>query len=247
MKKKLIGIALVLGVGLMAVSGCNTATSTAPTESPDASALADSIGGLMNISTVIDGTARGLMGISSAGALKAMAAADDLHWDGTWWTFTSNVSTMAYTFKAKAYTAAGAPITTEGALNTTNKLEMVCTLTMGSSLTYHFGTDSSPLIFDGLISGAKTLNGTISLALTESTGSTYNITIVYSGVTLDSYGYPASGSVTFTFTSSDYATVAATLTFNGDQTATFTITEPADIASSWTIDLATGNATPASI
>jgi hypothetical protein len=239
--KKLFSLLLVLGLSLVLVSGCSQLSQT-PTEVPDGSDLATQVGGMMSLATKIDATALSLIGASAVSGSVQILAASDLIYSNGWWRFTYTSGAYSYTYQAKAYTALGVEITDESGLSNTNKLEIVLTLTMGSSITYNFGTDASPLTFDGILSGTKSLNGTVAMAMTEGSGKSYNITMVYSGVTLDSSGLPASGTTTFTFTSSDYATVAATITYNGNETATLTYTEPASLSgTSYTIDLLTGS------
>jgi|GEM_PF-1099403 len=254
--KRLFSVLLILSLGVLLVSGCQQATSSAPTEVPDGAAVAGSIGSLMSFSTQIDATASGLMGIASAGTagVKAMEAADDLTYNTEtgWWTFTYEDGSYIYNFRARAYTVLGEEITEKPALSNTNKLIIIATLSAGTTLSFNFGTEASPLEFNGLLQGTKSLNGTVSLAVTDDLGNTYNMTLLYSGVTLDDAGIPDDGSVTFTFTSNDYVAVEATLVFNGepypDETATLTFTAPTELAAtSYTINLVDGSVEPASI
>ncbi|MFC1568472.1 hypothetical protein ACFL37_02095 [Candidatus Margulisiibacteriota bacterium] len=254
--KKLFSLILILALGLFAVTGCNQATSTSPTEIPDGADVASTVGGLMGLSTSIDGTARGLMGVASVSSagLKAMEEASDLAYDGSigWWTFTWTYGSTSYSFKARAYTALNEEIVLKANLGNMNKLVVVASYSIGAAVTYNFGTDANPMTFDGIDSGIKSLNGTAVVTLTDDAGHTFTCQLVYSGVTLNASGYPSTGSATFTFTSSDYVAVEAVLTYNGEvppnETATLTFTAPTELAAtSYTINLRDGTVTPASL
>ncbi|MFH1826082.1 MAG: hypothetical protein ABH823_02170 [bacterium] len=247
MKKYLLVItALCLAAFLTA--GCQQAATTPATDAPDSLELAASIGGMMQYSTAVDNTATSLMGITAGAAgLIDGATASELTYSGGWWNFTYSASVITYTFKVRVYDADDTEITDSASFADANKISMALTMSIGSSATYAFGTEANPLTFDGLSSGVKSIDGLISVDLTDETGSTYVVSIAYSAVELDASGYPASGSATFSFTSSDYATVAGTVTFNGS-TATVAYTAPSEYEGlSYTVDLTTGAATPASL
>lgn len=245
--KRLFSVLLILSLGVLLISGCQQSSST-PTETPSGDDVADMVGGMMSLANSVDAKAMGLMGIAgvSAADTKAMTASDLTYTNG-WWTFSTTEGTVVYEFKARAYTALGVEITDQNQLSTANKLVIVATMTMGSSITYNFGTDSSPMTFDGIQTGTKSLNGTINMTVTDGQGNSYSVTLVYTGVTLDASGLPESGSVTFTFASDDYVALSATLAFLGNGTARLTFTAPDDLSgTAYIIDLLTGDVTPVS-
>jgi len=246
--KKLFSFALILGLGALLISGCSsTGTSTT---TPTGTEVATSVGAMMPYTTSIDTTALGLMGVSISSISAAgpsIMTATDLEYLDSWWRFTYSLGTITYTYRAKAYTASGAEITTQAGLSAINKISMILTLEISDVLTYNFGTESDPLIYNGLQSGTKSLNGTISLSTTDDDGNTYSITLTYSGITLDDSGYPSSGSSTFTLSSSAYVTVSGTITYSGT-TATLVYTEPTELTGvTYTINMATGAVTAASL
>ncbi|MBU0672483.1 MAG: hypothetical protein KJ732_05605 [Candidatus Margulisbacteria bacterium] len=239
--KKLFSLVLILGLAVMLVAGCSSSTSTPSADIPAGASVASQIGLMAATSTQIDATAKALMGFHATHAVSAMAA-PNLTYDSSigWWTFTYTAGTSSYDFKAKAYTALGTAITTTSALATTNKLEIALSMQMTSDVLFTFGTESDPMIFDGLLVGTKSLNGPLSMIVTDAQSKTYTVSYTYSGVQLDASGLPASGSVSFTFSSSDYATVAGTITFNG-ATANLVFTSPSSLTgTTYVIDMLTG-------
>lgn len=235
MKKVLVLFSLF---AIVALAGCQQAA-TSPTTVPSGTAVAESIGTSVYYSTYVDAVASGGMGISSADT-GILAATDLVYTDG-WWNFSIDSVGISYTFKARAYTSTGAEITDESELSAnTNKLEIVVTFSYGSSLSMNFGTESAPLTFDGLKSDTKSINGSINVEVTDSDGKEYSVSLTYVGVELDGSGFPLSGSSEFSFSSSDYATVAGTVTYGG-ATATLVFSEPADLVGvTYTIDLNAG-------
>lgn len=236
--RKLFSLLLVLGLGIVLVSGCQTTTSTGGTEVPEGSDIAGSVGLMLYQGTYVDAVARGGIGIAgvSAADVKAARSYDE---SSGWWTFTATSAAITYDFKARAYTTGNVEITTSSLLSTTDKLAIAATATLGTTVTYTFGTVSNPLVFDGFLAPPKSIDGPISLAVI-SDGHTTTFSFTYSGIELDEDGYPASGSADFSFTSDLYVAVSGTVTFNGS-TATVEFDAPSDlVGESYTISTVNG-------
>jgi hypothetical protein len=250
--KKLSSFILILALGLFLVYGCQQSNrTTEDTNLPDHSDVATEVGDLMSLSALVDATALGQMGISSIISAGPRAAAP-VYTDG-WWEFTYTTSTteglVVYNFKTQAFTSHGETIEVLEGQSNTDQLNVVADVTWGTKRTYNFGTEDSPLIFDGIGGqGIRSFDGTASVAVTDNQSKRYSITLIYDGVVLDDDGLPREGSASFLFSSNDYATVYATIAINGDQTATLTYTGPSELENtSYRINLENGDVSAASL
>lgn len=242
--ERIFRIILLLGLGILLVSGCQQAQSSK--EVPSGTNVAVEIGQMLNIGIMTDNLALGLLGISTLGIntadLKNLAI--DLPRSGGWWYFdtttTREAESILYHFRIKTYDIEGFEITEQELLSQTNKIVMVASAEYGSLLSFNYGTDSNPLTIDGIQIGTKSINGTINMTVIEEDEKTYTVNLTFSNIPLNAEGYPTSGSSTFSITSPDYVAVAGTITYNGT-TATQIFTSPAELTgTTYTIDMTTG-------
>ena len=245
--KKVSLFVLTISLAAMLISGCaqtQSSTSSAALPAPDATEVASDIATMLVYSTNVDNTATSLA--SEILGVQVMATSAPTYTDG-WWNVTYTAGTISYVYKLKAYTVTGAEIVSAPTFSLANRLLIALNLTIGETVSLTYGTESNPLIFDGMISGTKNINGPITLSATDTEGKSFSVSLTYSGIELNGSGYPASGSVNFDFSSSEYAPVAGTIEFSG-ATASLAYTSPSELTgTTYIIDLTDGSVSVASL
>ena len=256
--KKLLGALLVVGLGALLISGCQTATSTAEPTIP-ADNMAQGIYDMTEDSLAIDGLILGITGSLSVSDVNATAVTTPEYGSDGWWSFSDSYTTgggFSYTrtFKLKIWDALGAEITTLAALaaiddvTDISKIWLYATWTVdyGSSMSYtiKFGASTSdPLKFEGYNTASQSISGPISYTSTYEDKS-LEITYTYSSLQMAVSGYP-DGDVSFSVKENGATVVSGTISFNGTNIATLTFTS--GYTNTYTINLDTGVVTPASI
>jgi len=256
MQKSIIAFSLIAFAGLMLLTGCQTATSPAATSIPTVAA-ATSLGLLCKDGLAIDNSIMGIFPSTlSVSGVKSAAVTDIAYGSDGWWSATNSWSTVEggvtysydYSYKFRVWNSAGTEIVTPAsldALTETNisKLKMAVTYAYGSggtTSTYKFGLSTSdPMIIDGYGSTSKTITGPISYTGKYTTES-YEVTITYNGMTMNTSGYP-SGTVNWEMKTNGATVYAGTITYDGTRYATCTFTTGG--SGSYTVDLDTGLAT----
>ncbi len=257
--KKVLSLVLVLGLGLLLVSGCNqgTTSSGGTTVSIPAATIADSVGSSAILTLSIDNSILGVFGVSSASSVRASEPSTPSYGSDEWWTSTNIYTTEANithnaTYNFKVWVAEGEVTTLLGldgiTLSTVAKLQTYTTWTTTfgtSSFSMSYGASKSdPLTFDGYNTiSNQSIDGPISYTNTYD-GETYQIVIDYVTLTLNSSGYPT-GSVNWSVSVGGSAVYAGTITFDGTTTATITFTTGA--TGTYTVNLLTGIVSATSI
>lgn len=260
--KKVIGLALLFGLGLLLVSGCQTAST--PTTVPAASA-AQGLGILATEGLGIDNSILGVFpyAVLSASSVRASAPSTPTY-SGGWWSCT-NSYTKVFTVDATTYTFshsydynfrvwddASIEVITKAVLDACtrsniSKISLYSTDTFSSngvSATMKFGASKDdPLTFNGYGTGSFKIDGPMSYSSNYG-GTDYTISLDYVNVTLATNGIP-NGAINFSISVGGSTTYAGTITYNSIAgTATIEFTSGA--TGTYTVDLSTGIVTPAS-
>ncbi|MBU0629321.1 MAG: hypothetical protein KKC80_00185 [Candidatus Margulisbacteria bacterium] len=266
--KKLLSLALLLALGLFAVSGCGTTTGGTVSTTIPTAAAATSIGALASTSLTVDNNILGVTAYATSVKSSQVRASSPTTpaYSGGWWT---SAATWAETFEGFSYTydwqyqfkiwnTAGTEITTPAGLDPggdglsasdVSKIwayvtfDYTLTTTSGAFTThYQFGESTAkPFKMEGFGTASRLMDG-----YTKYTGSyggdSYSISFTYSALSLTSTGYP-SGSVSFSFSVSAGEAYAGTITYDGTNTALLTFTSGG--TGTYAINLDTGTTTVA--
>jgi hypothetical protein len=247
--KKLIGSLLVLGLGIMLLTGCQSSSTSTPSGgSVPATSLASDLGQMAKNSLAMDSGVIGVAQLLSASGIKAQAPATPvMGTDGYWYSSDSfsGSSGMSYDYqyKFRIWNAAGTEMVDTAGLATINSnsdvskvwVYITCTYTYtGGSYTISFGNSvSDPLKFDY---STSTVTGPIAMSSTYS-GTNYGITMTYNNLSTNVSGYPT-GSVSWTVSEGGTTTCAGTIVFDGDATAVVTFTS--GYSGTYTVNIDTG-------
>lgn len=261
MKKKAIVLSAILAVAILLTVGCGSTTST--TAVPESTA-ASGLGILAKDGLGIDNSIIGVFSSAmSASPVKASSPTTPSY-SGGWWSCT-NSYTQVFTYEGTTYTYShsydyqfkvwddsGVEVTTSSVLDgrtssNISKIWLYSTDTFssnGASSTMKFGASTTtPLKFEGYNTGTLTITGPMSFSSSYG-GSSYEITLTYASVGLNTSGYP-SGAISFSISVNGSATYAGTITYSGGSTATIEFTTGG--TGKYTVDLIYGTVTPASI
>lgn len=244
--KKLLSLALVLGLGAMLMAGCNSTSSGTASTSVPATAAATSVAALASTSLGIDNSILGVFSYASVktSGMKLAAPTGIAYGSDGWWAC-SNVwdsgsgYSYNYDYAFKAWDKAGTEITTAAGLKGVAEIEgsdkvskiwtftkFISTLTATSgtvSITYQFGeSKDKPLKFEGIGTASYKIDGYTKYSGSYA-GESYDVIMNYSSLTLTTAGYP-SGVVNFSFKVSAGEAYAGTITYDGTSTATLAIT-----------------------
>ncbi|MFA6170209.1 MAG: hypothetical protein WCW67_04795 [Candidatus Margulisiibacteriota bacterium] len=252
--KKLLSLALVLGLGAMLMAGCSSTSS--PTTSVPTSYAASSIGALASTGLAIDNSILDVAPYAMAanGARVRMAAPTaPAYGSDNWWTstntWTSSSYTYTYNYKFRIWKSTGSEITTAAELDaadhdnisklwTYTTFDTTLTTTSGAvTITYQLGESTDkPLKFEGIGSASPTIDGLLKYSGAYG-GESFNISMTYNSLTLNASGYP-SGTVDFSFNVSGGVAYAGTITYDGTSSATLAFTSGG--SGTYTINLDSG-------
>jgi len=254
--KKLLSTVLVLGLGILLVSGCQQAQEESAPSIP-ASVIADSLGEAIIESLDMDndiGTAGGIGGFSVlAAGIRASAITITRSADG-WFTGTDSFEAGG-TFQereinCKVWDSQGIEVTDPAdlpnlTLSTISKIQTYSIITYtfsGGSFNITYGASKSdPLTFTYLPS--KSIDGPINYTSSYQ-GDEFQITFDYGSLGLSASGFP-SGTVDWAVYVGSSQIYAGTIIFNGTSLATITFTT--GITGTYLVDLVSGVVTPASL
>ena len=243
--KKLLSLALVLGLGAMLMAGCNSTSSGTASTSVTATAAATSVAALASTSLGIDNSILGVFSYASVktSGMKIATPGDIAYGSDGWWTCLNTWEASAYSYRYeyafKAWDKAGAEIKTAAGLKGVAEMEgsdkvskmwtftnftTTWTATSGTvSITYQFGeSKDKPLKFEGIGTASYKIDGYTKYSGSYA-GESYDVIMNYNSLTLTTAGYP-SGTVSFSLKVSAGEAYAGTITYDGTSTATLAIT-----------------------
>lgn len=232
--RKLLTLALLFGLGLALVSGCQTQTSTAEIpESVIASGMATSATNALTMDNDIDYAAGGIGIAGASSAMDVIASAITFTRDGDWFTGSDSFTTGGMNYDRninfRVWDYSGVEVTTVAGLQTmtpASKLQTYSTIDYtfsGGNYNISYGlSKSDPLTFT-YPPNPKSIDGPIQYTSTYG-GSSFAITFDYGNLTLSASGYPLSGSIDWAVYSNNTEIAAGSLTFSGTQYATLTFT-----------------------
>lgn len=243
-----IGICLVVGM-----SGCARVSTPTPTIAE--ATFASSVGSLGMYSVAVDNSIINGVGISSSGVKASGYSTPEVGADD-WWNMSYVLDYGGYTFNMtfyfKVWDKDGNLVNTISALNaltssTLGKIWIYGTYNItysGSSFQMSMGkSKSDPLKFEGYNTSTQTLSGPISYS-GSCENKSYTVTATYNNLTVATGGYPT-GTVDISVAEDSTVVCGGTLTFDGDNTATFVFTS--GYSGTYTINLDTGAVTTASL
>ena len=246
--RKLLGLLVVLGLGILLVSGCEQ-----PVPSIPESSAASGVGDMSKLSVAIDNAiVDDVLGVLSATAIRAFRPSTPEVGADNWWhssdSYTAGDKTHTRDFYFKIWDANGTLVVTKAQLgdiyfSTIGKLYTYTTWTVSSadsSYTVKLGkSESDPLIFEGY-NNTETLSGPVVYESSYNDAS-FVINLTYGNLTVSGSGYP-SGSVGIRVTTDSSTLYEATLLFDGDATAELTFTLGG--TGSYIINIDNGEVTP---
>jgi hypothetical protein len=247
--KKLLSLILVLGLGVILVAGCQTATDSGSTPTIPESSLATNVGQMAQQSVGIDNGVLGVvtaLGVSSSG-IRSSAPLLPVYGTDGFWSTTDNYSASGVTYdlsyKFKVWNAGGTELKTISGLqsiSTVSDLREIWLVveqsitTSSGSVTLNYGTSvTDPLKFDYV---NDTVSGDVAFSSTYN-GDSYTINYDYSSLGTTN-GYP-DGTVTVTVSVNGSTVTTATVTFNGTNTATI-VFNSGGYSGSYSINIDTG-------
>jgi len=251
--KKGLTLLLVLGMGILLVTGCQKAAETPATTQLSAPEAA---GGVAMMTKLCLASDNGIVtGFTGASAMKVRAAAPSTpECTGGWWSSTDSYSSAAITYEAsyqfRILDLSSNPVSTIAGLIALDDISKITEIDIASSFSYivggtsfsvNFGSGTAnPLKFGGYDTSIKTISGPISLSETAH-GENITISLNYSAINLSLTGYPSSGSVSFSITSNGSLVIAGNIVFDGDNTVTITFTS--GVTGTYDVNIDTGVAT----
>lgn len=244
--KKLIGSLLIFSLGLMLLTGCQSASTPSGTSVP-ASSIASDIGTMAKNSLAMDNGVLGVVDTLSISSIRAATPATPTFGTDSFWVTTDSYTASGITFdsnyKFRVWNATGTEITTLADLQAVSsysdisKIWTYTTITYtytGGSYSISYGSSvSDPLKFDY---ASNTISGPITMTSAYS-GTTYSISLTYSNLTASATGYPT-GLINWSMSEGGSTVAAGTVTFIGTSTATITFTS--GYSGTYTVDLTTG-------
>jgi hypothetical protein len=246
--KKLLGLLLVLGLGILLVSGCEQ-----PLPSIPESTAADGIGEISKLSVAIDNAiVDDVLSVLSATSIRAFRPSTPEVGSDDWWhssdSYTAGDKTHTRDFYFKIWDENGVLITTKNLLKNISfsnigKLYSSTSWAVSSansSYTVKLGTSKSdPLIFDGY-NNTETLSGPV-IYESSFNDQSFVINLTYGNLTVSPSGYP-SGTVGVRVTADSKTLYEATLLFDGSAIAELTFTLGG--TGSYLINIYNGEVTP---
>jgi len=247
--KKLLSLVLVLSLGALLVTGCNTASSGGGESTIPASTIVSDLGQIGKNSLALDSGILGVIALAGVTGAKAMAPSAPTY-TSSWWTSTDSYSSSGITYdisyQFRVWDTGGVEITTlSGLQGISSSLDISALWTYtaieytfsGGSYSISFGSSTSdPLKWSGYNTTSHTVSGPLSFSSTYS-GTSYGISITFSTLTLTSSGYP-NGNVTVSITEAGSEVAAASVAFDGTNMAVITFTS--GLSGAYTVNLDTG-------
>jgi hypothetical protein len=239
--KRILSIALVVGLGLLLVSGCQQATTSSPVSSQEA---AGDCAQLTDLGLYTDNLV--LLSLGATTGFRAQTVSGIVRTSDGWWYLINSSTGQQWDIYFKLWDQNGQELTTLASLSAwkagsvqIDKISTYTTLALTSgseTLNLSMGASKSdPLTFSGRVNPPQKLDGPISMSGTAD-GKNYSVVIDYVNVSLNTDGYP-SGSVNFSVLVDSSTVLAGTITYDGDETATLTFTSGAEGA--YTINIET--------
>ncbi|MGB9613188.1 MAG: hypothetical protein ACPL4K_03315 [Candidatus Margulisiibacteriota bacterium] len=251
--KKILTFTLVISLGTLLLSGCQTAQQ--PTSTPPISkeSAASSLGLLASTGISIDNTLFGAVGVAGVTTQTLTTYPTPEYGADGWWHTTfayrtdSTIEAYFRLWKVGNVEIVNLADLENLKLADVDKLSMYTTYTIGPSVVMKFGeSKSNPLTFTGVGSNStltKSIDGPISFSGIDEDNTSYSIIIDYDNVSLSAYGIP-NGNVSFSLLTGGTEVIAGNIAFDGTETATVNFSK--GYSGSYRVNLPTGSVTPTS-